>query len=123
MKYIYRCFILLGALCTLFPSAFADEVAIGDANAGKAIFERVCLYCHTHNEDSKIGPSLMGVGERRSVAWLNGWLKNPREMIKKDVDAKVVRGKSKYNMTMPALPDMQNDVQRANVIAYLLSAF
>jgi len=54
---------------------------------------------------------------------LSEWLKNPAEMIKKDVDAKVVRGKSKYNMTMLALPDMQDEQKRADVIAYLLRDF
>jgi len=101
----------------------ADTAVIGDAVAGKATFERVCLYCHTSNEDSKFGPSLKHVGERRSETWLHAWLKNPAEMIKNDVDAKVVRGNNKYDMTMPALPAMQDEQKRADVVAYLLRDF
>jgi len=125
MKSVQRYIILIGLLLFSFvPSAFSDEhVTIGHASAGKEIFNRVCLYCHTHDERSKIGPSLMGIGERRSEAWLHGWLKNPSKMIKNDVDAKVVRGKSKFNMVMPALPDMQDVQKRSDVIAYLLESF
>jgi len=66
-----------------------------------------------------VGLSLKHVGERRSVAWLHAWLKNLAEMIKHDVDGKVVRGNNKYNMTMPVLPNMQDNHKRAGVIAYL----
>ncbi len=123
MKYIYRGFMMLGLLISLLPTAFADEAVVGNVDAGKKIFTHVCLYCHTNNEDSKIGPSLVGIGDRRSVAWLQGWLKNPGEMIKKDEDAKVLRGYSEFNMTMPPLPSMKDDQKRADVIAYLLKTF
>lgn len=124
MKCVYRCFILIGTLFVMLPLAFSDEeLTAGDASAGKLTFDHLCLYCHTNNEDNTIGPSLEGIGERRSAAWLNGWLKSPREMIEKDEDAKDVRDNSKYNMAMPTLPIMQDDVKRADVIAYLLTSF
>jgi len=124
---MYRYFMVLGCFFAVsVPSFAADAVDVsvtGDASAGKVIFEHSCLYCHTSNEDSKFGPSLKHVGERRSEAWLHAWLKNPAEMIKNDVDAKVVRGNNQYNMTMPALPDMQDEQKRADMIAYLLRDF
>jgi len=115
---------MLGCLFVVSVPSFAADISVtGDAVAGKGIFSKVCAYCHAIDGRNKLGPSLTAVGERRSVVWLSEWLKNPAEMIKKDVDAKVVRGNSKYNMTMPALPDMQNDQKRADVIAYLLRDF
>jgi len=124
MKCICRCFLLISTLFVMSPVAFSDEVlVVGDASAGKATFDHLCLYCHTNDEDRTIGPSLEGIGERRSVAWLNAWLKNPDDMIKKDMDAKDVRDNNKYNMAMPTLPIMQDDVKRADVIAYLLTSF
>lgn len=124
MKRVCRCFLLIGTLFVMLPAAFSDEVlTVGDASAGKLTFDHLCLYCHSNDEDSTIGPSLEGIGERRSVAWLNAWLKNPDNMIKKDMDAKDVRDNSRYNMAMPTLPIMQDDVKRADVIAYLLTSF
>gem|GEM_PF-4072576 len=127
MMNMHRYFMALGCLFVVSVSSFAEEAVdtriAGDANAGKIIFEHTCFYCHTSNEESKFGPSLKGVSKRRSVAWLDEWLKNPRDMIKHDADAKVVRGNNKYNMTMPTLPDMQDEKKRADVIAYLLRDF
>jgi len=100
-----------------------SEALAADVAEGKLIFDKVCAYCHAVDGKGAIGPSLVGIGERRDTAWLHLWLKNPREMIRTNAHAKVVRGKSKYNMTMPALPDMQNDQKRADVIAYLLRDF
>lgn len=124
MKCVCRCLLLIGTLFVTSPAAFSDEVvAVGDASAGKAIFDHLCLYCHSNDEDHTIGPSLEGIGERRSAAWLNDWLKSPDDMIKKDMDAKDVHDNHKYNMTMPTFPIMQDDVKRADVIAYLLTSF
>jgi cytochrome c2 len=119
MKMKMRVFSCL-LVCCMMP---LSEALAGDVAEGKLIFDKVCAYCHAIDGKGAIGPSLIGISERRDAAWLHLWLKNPREMIKKDADAKVVRGKSKYNMTMPALPDMRDDQKRANVIAYLLSTF
>ena len=113
---IFSCLLLCCMMST-------SEVLAADVASGKLIFDKVCAYCHAADGKGAIGPSLIGIGERRDAAWLHLWLKNPREMIKNDANAKVVRGNSKYNMTMPALPDMQDDEKRSNVIAYLLSAF
>jgi len=115
---IYRFLLLMFLWMSAVPVASA-----ADAIAGKAIFDKVCAYCHAVDGSDKIGPSLMGIGGRRDEAWLHGWLISPSEMIKKDADAKVVRGNSKYNMNMPTIPLMKDETKRADVIAYLLESF
>jgi len=113
-----RFFLGMFFLMSAVPAASA-----ADAVAGKATFDKVCAYCHAADGSEKIGPSLAGVGKRRDEAWLHSWLISPSEMIKRDADAKVVRGNSKYNMLMPAIPMMQDATKRADVIAYLLENF
>ena len=113
-----KCWLLLFVLILPMSNVWAADVA-----HGKLIFDKVCAYCHGVDGKGVIGPSLIGVGERRDTAWLNLWLKNPREMIRNNADAKVVRSNNKYNMTMPAIPAMKDDEKRADVIAYLLQAF
>ena len=115
-------------MCRFFIWMFLSVASVpvasaADALAGKAIFDKVCAYCHAVDGSEKIGPSLAGIGERRDAAWLHSWLMNPNEMIKNDVNAKLVRGNSKYNMTMPAIPLMKDEAKRADVIAYLLENF
>jgi len=124
MRGMYRCCVLIGIFFSVFPSAFSDEsLPTGNAADGEKIFYRMCLYCHTSDEKSKFGPSLLWIGERRSTAWLHDWLENPSEMIEHDEYAQILRENNEYELTMPTLPDMQDAQKRADVIAYLLSAF
>jgi cytochrome c2 len=111
-------------LILIFVLALPMNAALAaDEEAGKEIFDKVCAYCHGVDGKGNIGPSLIGIGERRDEAWLHLWLKDPREMIRTNADAKVVRGNNKYDMTMPPIPAMKDDAKRADVIAYLLKAF
>ncbi len=90
-----------------------------DINRGKAIFKRLCSHCHMASFDEKFAPGLAGVTDRRSTAWLHAFLKNPSDMIRHDEDAKALRESNTYNLTMPTLPEMQDEQNRENIIAYL----
>ena len=97
-----------------------------DAAAGEGVFRRVCATCHNATVEGprKLGPTLHGLVGRKSgsvegfryskanseanIVWtaekLDPYLKNPRE---------VVPG------TTMAYAGLRNDVERANLIAYL----
>ncbi len=116
------------AAVVLMPfAAIADEMPVGDAEAGEKVFKK-CRACHVADEDvKKIGPSLMGVIGRQAGTWgefnyssamreagegglvwtpetLYEYLVKPREYIKG---------------TRMAFPGLRRDQQRADVIAYL----
>jgi len=99
--------------------ASASVANAGDATEGKKIFDQVCSHCHNSSSDEKIGPGLSGITERRNNDWINAWLKDPAELVKTDDYAKKLRETNKYGMVMPAMPIMQDDTKRANVIAFL----
>jgi cytochrome c2 len=103
----------------------AEDPPQGDAEAGKAIFNRQCTVCHSPQAgQNKVGPSLAGVVGRHSgeapgynyspamrqanktwdAAALDAYLQDPRA---------VVQG---TRMIYPGLKDAK---QRADVIAYL----
>jgi len=113
----------LSAAMIVATSAFAADEKKPEASAerGKEIFDKLCIYCHrTDSQVSKVGASGMaGVTTRRDAQWLDQWLKNPTEFSKQDEVARAVTNSYKFNMAMPALPMMQQDESRADVIKYL----
>jgi nitrite reductase (NO-forming) len=72
-----------------------DPVAV----RGKLAFESKCLACHTIAGGDKLGPDLYKVTQRRDLAWLTKWLKNPDAMLKTDPVAKQML--DKYKVPMP----------------------
>ena len=104
----------------------APLLAKADPAAGEALAKKICGVCHTFNEGGPavVGPNLYGVVmgphahmkgfaysagmEKKEGVWdyeaLNHWLKKP---------AAYVPG------TKMAFPGLNNDQQRADVIAYL----
>ncbi len=91
------------------------------AERGKMIFDTVCSHCHnTTYEESRIGaPGLRGVLERHDVNWLNHWIKSPEIFAKKDETAQALIGSNPFGLTMPTLPIVQDDRNRADIIEYL----
>jgi len=103
-------FVFLGVHSTAYAA---------DVEAGKKLYDKVCGYCHLTTYDDKFGPGLAGIIERRDEAWLSAFLKDPQEMIKNDEYAQSLKESNSYNLTMPKLPDMQDEQKRADVIAYM----
>ena len=119
-----RLFALAAVLAT--PAAYASD-ANGDAVNGKALFENSgCPACHgvTKEDDSKVGPNLIGVVGRKAGTTQS--LLGPSENMKKygvtwsaeTLDEFLVNPNAKVPGTAMAgvLTDPQ---QRADVIAYL----
>ena len=96
---------------------FPWAASAADVEAGKKLYSQICFYCHKNTYDDKFGPGLAGILDRRDEAWLHEFLKNPSEMARKDEDAK---GMSEgYAVSMPTLPEMQDEQKRADIIAYM----
>ncbi|MFK7953045.1 MAG: cytochrome c3 family protein [Ekhidna sp.] len=88
----------------------------GVIKSGEASFKANCTQCHqVHNV--RIGPALAGVYERRSIDWLNSWIKNSQAFIATgDEDAIAIY--EEYGKTvMPAYPF--SDEQIIELLAYI----
>jgi len=108
--------LVLGLIATLAISSHAMAVEL---EAGKTIFEQSCRYCHKSDYDEKFGPGLAGIMERRDAAWVDKFLQNPAEMIKTDEYAQTLHESNDYGLTMPRLPEMQEQKNRQAVIEYM----
>ncbi|MEC5291607.1 c-type cytochrome, partial [Aurantimonas sp. C2-3-R2] len=117
-----------GTILTLTMASGATAQTVGDADAGKKVFNK-CRACHAVGEDAKnkIGPELNGViGEKPGMiegykfsssfeewaadktvwdeALMTEWLADPRAVVKG---------------TKMAFPGLKKPEDLANVIAYL----
>ncbi|NQZ76417.1 MAG: c-type cytochrome [Ekhidna sp.] len=111
---------LLGlALGIFFSSSLqAQEIPTDESviAAGEATFKANCTQCHKIWE-VRIGPSLSNVYERRSIEWLNSWIKNSQAMIAAG-DEQAVALWEEYNKTvMPAYPFTDDQVME--LLAYI----
>lgn len=106
----------LGVFITL--SIKAQEIPTDESviAAGESAFKTNCTTCHRIWE-VRIGPALNNVTERRSVEWLNSWIKNSQAMIA-DGDPDAIAIYEEYNQTlMQAFPF--SDQQVMEILAYI----
>lgn len=115
---------LAAAALALTGPAWAQA---GDAAKGQAIFIR-CAICHSVKPgENKLGPSLAGVVGRKAGT-LPGFTYSPAMKNAKIVwDAKTLDGfiaqpMTKVPGTKMAFAGIANPADRANLLAYLLSA-
>ena len=102
---------LLAAIGSGVPPVIVDHSA-----AGQALFDRMCVACHTVGAGPRIGPDLAGVTSRRDDVWLRKWLKDPIGMTQSDPIAKELLGKWK-NVQMPPQPISAAELD--DLLAYL----
>ncbi|MEO2128077.1 MAG: c-type cytochrome [Christiangramia sp.] len=98
-------------------AAASSSDALGDAAAGKELFNTLCASCHKPYSES-IGPALNGVTSRHSIDWIHSWVHNSSALIASgDAEAKAIF--EEYNQTqMPAFPQLSND-DINNILAYV----
>jgi mono/diheme cytochrome c family protein len=53
----------------------------GPAGDGEALFQSICVACHTVGGGDGVGPDLQGVTNRREADWLTRWLADPPAML------------------------------------------
>jgi cytochrome c2 len=69
------------------PRQPAPVPLVPGAEAGHDVFvSRGCNSCHGVGTGTVIGPDLKGVGTRRDVDWLRGWLVDPAATIRASAD-------------------------------------
>lgn len=90
--------------------------AVGDAAAGKALFNANCAACHKLYKKAT-GPALYGVGDKYETEWLYKWIRNSQEFIASG-DARAIAIYEEYNKSvMNAFPGL-SDTDIDNIIAY-----
>lgn len=113
-----RIFLSLALGIFVSMSVKAQEIPTDESviAAGESTFKTNCTTCHKIWE-VRIGPALNGVTERRSVEWLNSWIKNSQAMIA-DGDPDAIAIYEEYNKTlMQAFPF--SDDQVMEILAYI----
>lgn len=98
-------------------STKAGGDALGDAGAGKTLFNNNCQQCHSPGAEVIVGPGLKGILERRTIEWLIPWVKNSQKVIASG-DSYAVALYNKYNKAQ-----MQSfalsDTEIKNIFAYV----
>ena len=108
-----RIFVLL-----VFLSLIPTLVYAGNPENGKRIYMKKCKRCHRITEGVLVGPSLLGVVDRRSEEWLHKWLQDPKAMLKGG-DPIAVKLLKKYKKKMPKIKQMQIKQNRDDIISFL----
>ncbi|HVP59728.1 MAG TPA: cytochrome c [Myxococcaceae bacterium] len=72
---------VLACASTALAAAGSDAGASPEASPAGILFGQKCLTCHNVGEGNKIGPDLLGVDQRRELAWLKRWLASPGAML------------------------------------------
>lgn len=69
---------------TAAPSADANVIALGNADAGHEIFRANCSICHgTTGTEGGVGPSLTREGMRKNYLQTVAWIENPQPPMPK----------------------------------------
>ncbi len=85
---------------------------------GKTLFTQNCTACHAVTDEVVVGPGLKGVNQRRPIAWLTAWIKNPQKVIASG-DKYAVDLFNKFNKTpMPAYENF-SDEQILSILQYI----
>jgi protein SCO1/2 len=82
---------------------YSDAPELRQVSKGETLFRTRCAACHDFNEtvgevryQTKVGPSLRGVIDRRDPQWLSRWLAEPEVMLEEG-DPIAVGLKAAYN--------------------------
>lgn len=91
--------------------SYAEATRLEGVTAGGKLFMSRCSACHTIGAgDTKLGPDLAGVVERRPRAWLHRWIKEPDRMMA-EKDPGVMAMMARYRgLPMPNLKLSNADV-------------
>lgn len=90
------------------------------AKHGEHLFAaKGCVACHTIGKGTLVGPDLKGVTDRRTLAWLTAYIKQPSSMLNSDSTAKALL-KDANGVPMPDLGLKDDEVEA--LIHYLKQA-
>ncbi|OIO70569.1 MAG: hypothetical protein AUJ56_05610 [Zetaproteobacteria bacterium CG1_02_49_23] len=99
----------------------SPALASGDVKNGEHLFSTICAHCHqaSANESNTGAPGLKDVLTRHDEAWINRWIESPETLIETDHKAMKLVKSSRFGLTMPTLPAMQEEQNRRDIIEYL----
>ena len=114
-------------LCLAFPALLSchsssnkskDSISTDTAaiSAGKALFEKNCLSCHSFEQDG-IGPALGGITTHTPTDWIKNFIKNPLAIMQSD-DTIAAQLRIRYKSVMPSFPHFSYD-ELTSIVAYL----
>lgn len=94
------------------------SVYAGDTENGKRLFKKHCKSCHRLTEGVILGPSLQGVTQRLSEAWIDKWIQSPKGVLASG-DKYAIELVKKFKKVMPTKSAMKDKKNRDDVIAFL----
>jgi len=110
---------LIGRLAA--PAALIGLWATAEAQQpGEQDFQTFCSPCHSIGGGRLVGPDLAGVGDRRSVEWLNEFVRSSQAMVARGDPDAVALVAEYSNIVMPDAP--LSEAQIAGVVAYMTAA-
>jgi len=71
------------------------------AQIGSQLFRKRCSACHTINGESRAGPDLAGVTDRRTLSWMRSLILAPDSMTANDPQAAALREEYGIQMSTP----------------------
>ncbi len=99
---------------------YANAPKLRSIPLGEQLFRTRCATCHTvtgKEAEDALGPDLLGVTERREMAWLANWLRAPDRMLAKG-DPIATELYERYNRL--AMPNMRlNQDEAAALLEYI----
>jgi cytochrome c2 len=95
-------------------------VYAGDVEHGKRLFKKHCKSCHRLTEGVIMGPSLKGVTQRVSEAWIDKWIQDPKAVIEGG-DPYAIKLVKKFKKIMPKKSAMGDPKNRDDIISFLKS--
>lgn len=95
---------------------FDSLLSVYNNITGETIFKKNCTSCHKIDKNAT-GPSLIGVTQKYSEAWLRSWIRNSPRMLANG-DKKAIATFNKWNKTsMTCFPLPEKDMDK--LMAYL----
>jgi protein SCO1/2 len=92
--------------------SYADAPAAPNFTKGDYLFRTRCESCHTIGEgETRLGPDLIGVTERRERAWLARWLKEPDKMLEEGDPTATELFEQYQQIAMPNLRLTEEEVE------------
>jgi len=108
---------MLGIIAGLILATTAFAQA--PAEQGRALFEQLCVSCHSVGGGDRVGPDLSGVTRRRDEAWLKRMIREPDRLIAEG-DPVVTALVERYNRVI--MPRLGLDEAKASAIIAHLQA-
>jgi len=93
----------------------------GDAANGETLFNNNCKACHSPKDEVVVGPGLKGIQERRDLAWLVKWVKNPNGLIQSG-DEYAVALYNKFNKAQMTAFPAYGEAEVKDILAYIAKA-